>query len=278
MPNISKIVLPSGSEYDIADKWARDQIATITGGNAVSFVGVSSTPLTDGGTETPTINEETVTPTAGQLYFYGDQEFIWGNDDKWHALGDLSDLGNLAKKDSASGTYTPEGSINAQTFTGTAKNVSVNGTPTGSISVGNGAVNYTPSGEVNVGNPTVTLNTTSKYVASSIDGGGSVTAGSAATYTLPTFSATVSNETLTLGFDQGTFNGGAPTQVTLPSFTAQDIATSVATATAGTASFSGTGVNLQFAGDQLNSTGSYTPEGSVAQATFQGQSSTVTVS
>lgn len=279
MADISKIVLPSGNEYNIADAYAREQISSIVGGDVITFGGVSTTALTDGGSEKPTVGDSQIDPIQGQLFFYERQEFVYGADNKWHALGDsLDDLGYLAMLDEASASYTPEGSVSAQTFTGSNKAVSVNGTPAGAISVGTGAVNYTPTGSVSVGDPTVTLNTTSKYVANSATGGGQVVSGSAASYTLPTFTATVSNETLTLGFNQGTFTANTPTQVTLPSFTAQDIATSVASATAGSASFSGTGVNLKFEGEQLNSTGTYQPEGTISQANFQGTQATITVS
>lgn len=57
MPNpvISQITLPSGTTYDIKDTTARAAIEAITGGDAVVFVGVSTTTITDGGTQTPTI-------------------------------------------------------------------------------------------------------------------------------------------------------------------------------------------------------------------------------
>ena len=120
MPEISKITLPSGTTYDIKDAEARSQISALTGGDAVVFVGVSSVKLTDGGTETPKVGNETKTPAAGQLFFYGTQEFIWGQDSKWHALGSLDSLGDLAYKDNATGSYTPAGTVSQPTFTGTS--------------------------------------------------------------------------------------------------------------------------------------------------------------
>lgn len=42
--------------YNIKDAEARSQIAALTGGDAVVFVGVSTTALTDGGSERPTVN------------------------------------------------------------------------------------------------------------------------------------------------------------------------------------------------------------------------------
>ena len=64
MPYISKITLPSGTSYDIKDAYAREVIETLAGGDAVVFIGVSSTALTDGGTEKPTINNEQVNPSS----------------------------------------------------------------------------------------------------------------------------------------------------------------------------------------------------------------------
>jgi len=63
--------LPSGQTYYIKDAEARSQIAALTGGDAVVFMGVSTTTLTDGGSETPTIGGKEVTPATGQLFFYG---------------------------------------------------------------------------------------------------------------------------------------------------------------------------------------------------------------
>lgn len=116
MPDISKITLPSGTTYDIKDATARSQIAALTGGDAILFVGVSSTALTDGGNETPTVNNETVTPATGQLFFYGTHEYIYGSDSKWHELGSLENLGSLAYKNSASGSVTAAGSVAAPTI------------------------------------------------------------------------------------------------------------------------------------------------------------------
>lgn len=171
MPTISKITLPSGTTYDIKDAQARSQIQALTGGDAVIFVGVSSTALTDGGSQSPTIDGETVTPATGQLFFYGTQEFIWGSDSKWHALGSLDSLGSLATKNSASGTYTPAGTVSQPTFTGSSSDVTITATanasgnyqPAGTISGGTfsgssmtSTGTFTPSGSVNLTNSNVT--------------------------------------------------------------------------------------------------------------------------
>lgn len=163
MADISVIKLPSGSEYNLKDAWARTQIEAITGGSAVVFKGVSSTAITDGGTEKPTVGGTQVsTVSTGDLYFYGGSEFIWGPSGKanpsecWHELGPIpSEFGDLAYADTASGStsYTPAGSVSSSfsgtgvrlvtdtdvptsaSFSGTSnQSISVSGTTTGSVS------------------------------------------------------------------------------------------------------------------------------------------------
>lgn len=143
-PQISKITLPSGQTYYIKDAEARSQIQALVGGDAVVFMGVSTTEITDGGSEIPTIGGETVTPAAGQLFFYGTEQFIWGPDGKWHGLGSLDSLGALAYKDSATGNYTPSGTISQPTFTGTSSSVNIS-------TANNNSGNYQPSGTINGG-------------------------------------------------------------------------------------------------------------------------------
>jgi hypothetical protein len=71
MADISKITLPSGTTYNLKDAWARTQIEAITGGSAIVFKGVSSTAITDGGNENPTIDGTSITSkSTGDLYFY----------------------------------------------------------------------------------------------------------------------------------------------------------------------------------------------------------------
>ena len=146
MAEISKIMLPSGTTYDIKDATARQ---TIAGG--VMFRGVTTTELTDGATTNPiTINSESYTAVNGDLVLYSNDEFIFStSDNKWHAFGNLTGLGALAYKSSATGSFTPSGSIavNASSGSGTAY------TPEGSIAVnassGSGT-SYTPAGSISV--------------------------------------------------------------------------------------------------------------------------------
>lgn len=286
MADISKITLPTGTTYDIKDQGARDLIAEMSG--YTDFLGVTTTALTDGATTNPIkINNVDVTAKKGNIVTYGSAEFIF-NGTAWQAFGDLSGLGSLAYKNSASGTVAVPKTYTT-TVTPVAKNVSVSGTTTGSVSVTkstvtvskatSGTATYTPAGTVSTPTITVTPSTTTKYVASSATGGGSVTAGTAASFT-----ATVSGETLSLGWSANT-----PTAVTLPSFSSQTIATGISSATSSRPSFTGTGARLvtdsqvatdaSFTGASMTSTGSYTPATpTVTTTTATTENKTVTVS
>lgn len=155
MPDIKQITLPSGTTYDIKDQGARDLIEAL--GNYTVFLGVTSTALTDGSTTNPiTIAGNSVTARTGDIVTYGSEEFIF-NGTQWQAFGDLSGLGALAFKDTASGSGTvtvPK--TYTTTVTPAAKEVSVTGTTTGSVSVtksavtvskaSSGTATYTPQG------------------------------------------------------------------------------------------------------------------------------------
>ena len=69
MPTISKIILPNGNIYEIKDAVARSAIESILGGDVVTFGGVTTTAITDGGTEKPTVDGAAVDPVKGQLFF-----------------------------------------------------------------------------------------------------------------------------------------------------------------------------------------------------------------
>ena len=196
MADISVIKLPSGSEYNIKDKWARQAIAGL--GNPTHFLGQSTTVITDKGTQKPTIKSQIINPNGGDIVVYSNAEFIWSGQ-AWIELGDLSGLGALAYKDNASGKTTPSGEVSKPDFVGSSSTVAItatdntNGnyqpkgvlsgitwagsnmtstgvfTPTGSVSFTtenksttvspalSGTVTYTPGGTV--GTPDITLKT-----------------------------------------------------------------------------------------------------------------------
>lgn len=58
-------------------------------GKAVRFIGHSSTTITDGGNEKPTIDGKAFTEiSAGDVVLYGNQEFICNASSKWELFGD----------------------------------------------------------------------------------------------------------------------------------------------------------------------------------------------
>lgn len=302
MADISRITLPSGTTYNLKDAEARSQIQALSGGDAVVFIGVSTTELTDGGSQTPKINNQNVTPSAGQLFFYGTEQFIWGPDDKWHGLGSLDSLGSLAYKNQANGSYLPEGTISEPSFTGSNSTFSGTFKPKGSVSVStksttnqstdvsvalSGDVTYTPAGSI--GAPTISVKTpgtttsiknpTSVNVAKTV-----VTAAPGAT--APSNNLTyysVTEETLSLyqiGYTTGasitTSNvsvktGDAAYQATNPVFTGTGVRLvtgDIAVPSAYTATFTGTQENVSTSG---------IPYGNVTAPTFTGTEKTVTV-
>ena len=290
MANIKKITLPSGTTYDIVDQGARDLIDALAGYTV--FLGVTTTALVDGSTTNPiTINGNSVTATAGAIATYGSAEFIF-NGTSWQEFGDLSGLGALAYKDSASASYTPAGNVTQPTFSGSSATISMDYTPVGTVTqptfsgtqatisaaftpagtitmgVGTGTANYTPAGSVALTAPTVTLSTSNIRPVSSV--------GTLPSATMPVLTTTVSNEVLTIGWTSGTWDAG-----TLPTLSASvAFATAVSNVTSGTATFNGTGVELKgtFSGTAGNATATYTPAGSVTQPTFSGSSATLSVS
>lgn len=203
MADISKITLPSGTTYEIKDAKARELIGSLSG--ALTYLGTTTTALADGATTSPiTIGGTSVTPKAGDVVAYGNSEFVWSAaESKWREFGSTGSLKALAFKDSASGSYTPAGSVSQPTFTGTKKNISAE---------------FTPEGTVSAPIVTVAVNTASVKPFGS--------AGS-----LPSFKATVVDETLSLRFFEGSLPS-AGTEVT--------VATGIKSATASAPTFIGT--------------------------------------
>lgn len=208
MPDVKTITLPTGTTYNIVDQGARDLIAEIESGTG--WLGVTTTPLTDGASTNPIlINGVSTTAEAGNLTSYGSKEFIF-NGTVWQELGDMSMLGELAYKNSASGTFTPYGTNSAPTFTGTEATISVDTTPAGTVSA-----------------PDITVTPTTTTVNSITDVG-----------TLPQLTMTVANENLTVGFSQGTLptKGSNQTVMTAASATAS-APTFTGTSSQGTATY-----------------------------------------
>lgn len=130
MADLSKITLPSGTTYNLKDAKAREDIAAIEAAIAggVTFLGITTTELTDGATTNPvTIGGQSVSAINGCIVIYDTKEFIWADaDTSWHLLGSADEFGTLAYKNSASGSFTPHGSVSTPTITVTPSNATVN--------------------------------------------------------------------------------------------------------------------------------------------------------
>lgn len=290
MADISKLTLLNGTTYDLKDAQARSDIEDIKGAIAggVTFMGETTTALTDGATTNPiTINNKSVSAIKGYLVVYNSKEFVFDGT-KWIEMGDLSVLGALAYKDSASGSFTPSGSVSQPTFTGSETTSTGNFTPAGGVTLSTaattstGAVSYisaigtksfsgtaatikpkvTAAGSVAISTGTGTANYTPEgSVAAptiSVKTAGATTTVNSITSvgTLPSLTTTVANEVLTIGFDQGTLpTKGANTTVK----------TGDAAYQASAPAFTGTGAELKatFTGTEVEGSASYTPAGTV---------------
>lgn len=233
MPEISKITLPSGTTYDIKDTVARQ---AASGG--ITLRGTTTTALTDESTTNPiTINGESYTAVNQDAVFYGSKEFVFDGT-YWHEFGDMTGLGTLATQNSASGSFTPSGTVSQPSFTGSSSSVTISAEASESG-------NYTPAGSVAA--PTISV--------SSAGATTSITPVTAAG-SMPTY--TVANETLTITA------GAVPTLGS-----AINVKTGDASYEASAPAFTGTKVSL---------TGTTTASGTVSQPSFTGTAGTVTVS
>ena len=132
--HLSKLTLPvnvggtiTNVEYTIKDAEARQLIEDL--GHALYWIGVTTTALTDGDTTNPIqVNGESVTAKLGGMASYSGSEFVW-NGSAWQELG-KNNFGALAFKSSASGDYTPAGTVAITKGTDTTASV------TGIASVG----------------------------------------------------------------------------------------------------------------------------------------------
>lgn len=118
-PMISQITVPvlvNGEEvmttFDLKDAAAREMIEDL--GNAIYWMGVTVTPLTDGSTTNPILigneqEQEEVRANVGGMAQYNGEEFIW-NGSAWQSVG-KNNFGALAFKSSASGSFTPAGTV-----------------------------------------------------------------------------------------------------------------------------------------------------------------------
>lgn len=185
MPDISQITLPSGSVYNIKDAKARADIEALSGYS--TYLGVTTTALTDGATTNPiVIGGESVTAKKGGIANFGSKEFIF-NGTAWQEFGDMSALGDLAYKDSASGSYTPEGTVEAPVITVTPNTDSVSGMD---------SVGALPNFTATVANEVLTFGWDAGSLPTKSTAQTFVTGISSATASNPTFTGTAKNVTV----------------------------------------------------------------------------------
>ena len=111
MSEISKLTVTVNGEsvtVDLKDAYARQLIEAL--GDVLHWMGVTTSVLTDGATTNPiVINGASKTATTGGVAQYDGEEFAWDGN-AWQSLG-KNNFGSLAFKNSASGSYTPAGTI-----------------------------------------------------------------------------------------------------------------------------------------------------------------------
>lgn len=112
----STLTLPSGGTYEFKDNVARRLIQELTNAmsGAVHYVGTTTTVLSDGATTKPVMVEgASYTQKAGDVVDYGSMEYIWNEvSGVWREFGSTGSLKALAFKDSATGSFTPAGTVN----------------------------------------------------------------------------------------------------------------------------------------------------------------------
>lgn len=132
-PYISRITLPgSNKPYDIKDAEARELINELASPGV--FLGVTTSNISDGSSTNPIIIDgASVTATQGDWCLHEEQRiideetitakiaYIFNNNNQWQEFTDMSNLGGLAYKDSASGIVSDYVTgVTSASFSGTA--------------------------------------------------------------------------------------------------------------------------------------------------------------
>ena len=144
MPNtnyMSVITLPvevsgvmTDVDFTIKDAESREQIQDLADeiaswGAALKWIGVTTTPISEGSSTNPImINGEYVTAVGGNMTVYNGVEYVWDNSaNVWQGFA-MGDLGTLAYQDSASGNFTPAGTVAITGGTDTTTSITPFGT------------------------------------------------------------------------------------------------------------------------------------------------------
>ena len=221
---ISKITLPNGDNFLIKDQAARQDIQTLkdtvvgtthyrgTADAIQSSISGTNKSMRDGATSNGNIvmtDGTTLTPQNGDIIIIGTsgtneaapKEYIFkltsstGPTGVWNEFGSTGSLKALAFKDNATASYTPRGTINALTFTGTAATISSTYKPVGTIS--------TPSFTGTTATITVTSEPLQSDVTISTASSGSANYTPDGTISRPTFTGSSSTVRLTSGTGPG---------------------------------------------------------------------------
>ena len=209
-------------------------------------MGETSTALTDGSTtKSIVINSATITAVKGYLVVYNSKEFVFDGT-KWIEMGDLSLIGDLGWKDSASGSYTPVGSVSQPTFTGTSSSVTITATD-------NTSGNYQPKGTIST--PTFTGTATTSRGKFTPEGSVTVTTNS------------TENKTTTVAPTTGTATYTPAGTVTQPNFTGTSTTSTGKFTPAGSIGLTTTNKTAEVS-KAASGTATYTPEGTVAAPTI----------
>ena len=263
---------------------------------AMSFLGTTTTALTDGATTNPiTINRASITAAKGDVVIVSgtDQEFIWTGS-AWEEFGNASS--HSIKGHTHTVTHKPAGTVSRPTFTGTEATISVTHKPAGSVTISTAAptsgqtATYTPAGTVSKPTFTGTQATISSSftpagtVSKPTFTGSAVTSGASETL-VENITTSIANRCFTFTISTGTHTHSvtAAGSVSQPTFTGT-AGTATATYTpAGSVSqptFTGTGrmITGSFAGTSATVSTKYTPAGTISQPTFTGTSATLTTS
>lgn len=202
MADLATLTLPSGNTYSLKDAYARNLIAELF--NFHAYLGVTTTPIEDNVTTSPVvvIAGESVTAVAGDCVTYDTEEFVYSTTGVWQKYANLTGLGALAFKNTASGDYTPTGTVSKPTFTGTftpagtitGSNVTLSKKTIGSVTDEGELPTYTVQGERLIITAGALPTVSEESVASDVD-----------TITQPTFTGTAGS--VTGDVSQPTFTG-----------------------------------------------------------------------
>ena len=140
MADISKLVVTidiSGTltpvEYTLKDAGARQLISDL--GDVLSWLGVTTTALSDGATTSTIVidgDDVSVSGKTGLVAQYNGEEYVWDGS-KWNALG-AANYGALAFVDDAEAVYQPGGTVSVDpNYSGTYQGTLYSATAVGSL-------------------------------------------------------------------------------------------------------------------------------------------------